>query len=104
MNSAQKGPISALNSMKPPKKKGATQILKIPLQLKCHRWLELLVEKAHYGNSKSDVAVVLLGQQFKALVDSGEIPGDAAHSLEEIPFPASKAAPPPPTQTAGKVS
>ena len=72
-------------------KKRSAQILKVPLQSRCHRWLEVLVETGRYGNSKADVAVVLLGKQFTALIEAREISNDVADALQEIPFPASKA-------------
>jgi hypothetical protein len=75
--------------------------LRIQLQPKCHNWLQMLVDKGRFGNSKPAVAVVLLGHQFKALMDQNELPSDLTQLSEIAPFPGDKAPNPESKETSG---
>lgn len=68
---------------RPPK---PTRALTIELHPRAYAWLEVLRDKGRFGNSVENVAIDLLNDRFKQLLQEGELfegpfPGTA------IPFP-----------------
>ena len=58
-----------------------------------YQWLQTLLGKTHYGNSVEEIALNLLNDRFKQLLEQGELAGETL-APTAIPFPNSDSNPP----------